>query len=931
MADAGKNLLADEAPVGRNLLAEEAPAIAPTAPSPSRGEQLGTKIPEERQPKKSKFVEGIKETGKAAGAGGVIGAFTPQIAAGIGAGLSAFPPTAPLGAGVLSMVPAMQATSMASRIGTGMLGAAGGEAAGQVAEAYGAPWYAKEVISLAAGGVTPEFANLIKWGGGKAVGMTGLATKSDISSLVSSIVKDAGLDERQLSPSQRKYIESVANQIRGGARTEDFAKKTYSFLERGATDIVDNYNFQASNMQRQAQELLDAAATTGAVRTAEAERRIATLASQFEASSQNLTKLAEARADTIIKNANAAAEKMRLSSAARGRGEREFQEMEARNVIQQGRAEADKILSDSRERVTRLREIAGRARQTGAARQEAARGKLASVGEAQTSTQTGTSIRDAVMPVFENLKKVRSDNAEKLKGDAFNFAAMKEQKGIMPKDTESFKKGMAELDKLIADTTLSDIKAPLQRIRNALDPVRVEEGVVIGKPAKFESLEQVRRFLRDRSYGLPAEGFDAINQQQSGRLADMIEGIQTEFSPGIAKFLDQYRKDSEPLRLFKTRLGEAIVGKEEFDMARFTTDPATLGSKFFKSETGVKDLVNLLGGDASKAESIARGYVADQLRDATAAQVKTKISAWRDWLPQFPGVQNQLQQAAATMEQAERVGAKRVKLSDVLRTEARTLPLTAERAATRVESDIEKRAAALEAQGRKAEADILRKQEQDIARTTAEAEREAGRAVKGTESQIEASGRAVERQKSRIQTEAERAAKGELTAAEREAAALRTEAGKLSSEGEKIRQQILGKSFPARRVQEIILSGDKKLWGEIGPILAKDPEAKEAFVQAVRQVVADKATMSPRSVVDSFVNDIRPAIESTGLMTPRQLASLQGEIEKINQTVSGPQRINLMQRVITNALTAEAARGVVGAGNLLYDGFNTMRTLTGKK
>ena len=106
------------------------------------------------------------------------------------------------------------------------------------------------------------------------------------------------------------------------------------------------------------------------------------------------------------------------------------------------------------------------------------------------------------------------------------------------------------------------------------------------------------------------------------------------------------------MRVFKTKLGEAIVGKEEFDMGRFVTDPATLGSKFFKSETGVKDLVTLLGGDASQAEKIARGYVADQLRAANSTQVLKKIGEWRDWLPQFKGLESELKSAAERMAQA---------------------------------------------------------------------------------------------------------------------------------------------------------------------------------------------------------------------------------------------------------------------------------------
>ena len=41
----------------------------------------------------------------------------------------------------------------------------------------------------------------------------------------------------------------------------------------------------------------------------------------------------------------------------------------------------------------------------------------------------------------------------------------------------------SEIDQLLANTTLADIRAPLMRIRQALDPVREVEGVIVGKPA----------------------------------------------------------------------------------------------------------------------------------------------------------------------------------------------------------------------------------------------------------------------------------------------------------------------------------------------------------------------------------------------------------------------------------------------------------------
>ena len=872
---------------------------------------------------KNAFIEGVKDIGESTLTGGVLGAFAPEITTGLGMAASAFPLTAPAGPPLMAAGARMRGARLA-QAGYGALSGFGEEVAGKTAEAFDQPKYKEELWRLAGGALTPELTNLVKYTAGKLVGMTGLATKGDLNSLISSIAKDAGIDEKQLTPSQRKYIEEVAQRIRGGATTQDFAKTVYSALEKGAEQVVDKYNRQAASLESQAQNLIDATQAANTVRTQQALNKVSALQSQFENAAKDLTDAGRQRADAILKNASAKAEEMRRNAVSPQT--RQIQEVEVQNMLKNARAEADRVVADANQKINRLRDVASKARTTATARAEQAAGQLTRVGEAQTPTQTGTSIRDAVTPIFNKLKDVRAKNAEKNKGDAFSFAATKEAQGQLPKDTQSFKKGMSELDKLISDTTLSDIKAPLQRIRNALDPVKEVDDVIVGQPAKFESLEQVRRFLRDRSFGLPAEGFDSINQIQAGKLADMVEGIQREFSPGIGKFLEQYRKDSEPLRVFKTKLGEAIVGKEEFDMARFATDPATLGSKFFKSETGVKDLVTLLGGDASQAEKIARGYVADQLRAANSSQVLKKIGEWRDWLPQFPAIERQLKDAAERMAQAERVGGRREKVSTALRTEARALPEKAATQARRIESDAEKLAGKLEEQGRKAEANAIRRQEAEATRLETAAGREAAGAISEAEAQARASGKAVERQRGRIESEAERAAQKGMTDAEREAAKLRGQAGKLSAEGEQISKRILGDAYPARRIQELILQGKRSLLEEIAPIIVADPKAKKAFGDALGQVLADAVEKSPRSVIDRFNLDLRPAIEATGLLSARQLANLQAEINRINQTVEGPQKTKLLTRLITNAVTGEAARGL----SYITNPFDTMSTLLGK-
>jgi hypothetical protein len=873
------------------------------------------------KPKKGLF-DRAKDVAETTLTGGVIGAFAPELTQVAGMAASAFPLTAPAGPPLMALGSSMKGSRLA-QVGLGMLSGAGEEVAGQTAQAYEQPKYKEELWRLAGGAVTPDLANLVKYTAGKLVGVTGLATKGDLSGLVSAIAKDAGIEEKNLTPSQRKYIEEIAQRIRGGAKKEDFAKTVYSALEKGAEQLVDKFNRQASTLESQAQNLIDATQAANTVRTQQALNKVSALQSQFETAAKDLLDSGRQRADTILKNATAKAEEMRRSAVSPQT--QQIQEIEIKNMLKNARAEADRVVADANQKVNRLRDIASKARTSGTAKAEQAAGQLTRVGEAQTPSQTGTSIRDAVTPIFNKLKDDRSKNAIKNKGEAFSFAAMKEAKGQLPKDTKAFGEGLTALDKLIDDTTLSDIKAPLQRIRNALDPVKELDGVIVGKPVTFESLEQIRRSLRDRSYGLPAEGFDSINQIQAGKLADMVEGIQKEFSPGIAKFLEQYRKDSEPLRIFKTKLGEAIVGKEEFDMGRFVTDPATLGSKFFKSETGVKDLVTLLGGDVSQAEKIARGYVSDQLRTANSKQVLQKINDWRDWLPQFKALEGELKSAADRLAQSERIGGRRDKLSTDLRTEARALPEKAGTQARRIESDAEKAATKLEEQGRKAEADAIRRAEADAARLETTAGREAGAEVSQTEAQVRASGKAVERQRGRIETEADRAGQRAMTDAEREAAKLRGQAGKLSAEGEQIKNKILGDAYPVDRIKQLIMEGKPSLWKEVGPIIASNPKAKEAFGDALSQVLADAVEKSPRSAVEAFNLRIRPAMESTNLLEPRKLAELQAEINRINRTVDGPQKTKLMTRLIKGAITGEAARGL----SALTNPFNTIPSILG--
>jgi hypothetical protein len=243
---------------------------------------------------------------------------------------------------------------------------------------------------------------------------------------------------------------------------------------------------------------------------------------------------------------------------------------------------------------------------------------------AQTASEIGQRIKDSANKVFETLKIRRAENAEKLKGDAFNVALNKEKQGLKVSGTKAFKDAMKEIDNALVnpDTKLTNvsvdsIKQQLNQVKKSLDPRYVDEtsGITIGKEISFQALENLRRFLRDRSYGLPAEGFDAISQQQAGKLANSVEAIMKEFSPGIETFLKRYAKDSEPLRVFQTKAGKALVDEQlvgkGVNYAKVPSD--VIANNVFKNKENFGALIDSLGGNRTQAVAEARKFFASKL------------------------------------------------------------------------------------------------------------------------------------------------------------------------------------------------------------------------------------------------------------------------------------------------------------------------------
>lgn len=788
MAQPPSDLISAEAPAKATPPADlmQPPSDLVPVPSPSPGMDLTP------QPKKS-LKESAERVAKAGGIGAAVGAFTPEILTAGGYLAAAFPPAAPLSPFLFAGGQLARGARMAGAVGGG-LSAAGGQAAGELVpepkkvevDIPGIQLTRKQLAEVAgefAGPGLPKTAGIVIKG------------TPVLGPIVKGLEKYVGFGEDQFKKAAERELATLRGKM-PATLTEPY-RRIYDALARGD----------------------------------EQQRRLAI--NEFNQASQ--------RAGAIIAHYNAQA--VRVAN---------FNVQEAERLKAQGIEMANNVLKDAAANVERRVGVLRKAEVSGVAAAERGREALASIGQPQTPTQIGTNIRNAVNPIFERLKKVRSDNAEQLKTEAFNFALEKERAGQRVEQTQAFKSAIDEINRALVNpetkltnVSVDEVRNQLSKVKRSLDPKEVDPttGVVTGRPVSFEALENLRRFLRDRAYGLPAEGFDAIGQQQAGRLADSVEKIQREFSPGIGKFLEQYKADSKPLSDFKTKLGQAIVGTEEFDMARFATDPATLGDKFFKSETSVKDLINLMGGNVQQVEQIARAYIADKLRTGTAKDVEKLILSSRDWIGQFPALQQQLSSVAQQMGVAERVATKRGTLAKALRTEITEIP------------------------------DIARKESEKLKQ---QAEKES-----------------IERTKRGLRQTEKMREMGKKVAGKVEAPAA---------------PGILGKGDPVTEIEKLISSGETEKLVQAAPAIKSDPNLRTAFNQALDLTLS---RMNPARVYDDFERLIKPALLNTGMITPQKAQELSTRIRTVQMTLEPSTRAQVVRWIIKTGMAGEAGTQII--------------------
>ena len=868
------------------------------------------------------LIEGAKDVGKATGFGAVAGAFAPEILSAAGAGMMAFPPTAPFGPAVFGAGRAMRGQRIASAV-SGGFGGLVGETAGQTVEAQGGGKAGGEVARLVGGMSTPELARqavkpFAKAGGDGLYLLANqlLAGAGTSARTLAQLLKEEGPATANLTEAQRRFVEEKLMSIRGGEQSFQPMQDIYAVLRQGAQKATAAADQAATALETEAGRIIAEAQTAAGRIPGQYETRISNLQSQLNTSADGLRKAAAEHAATIRAQAESAAEGIRTKAAAQGPQIQAAAQQQADQVIANGRQQADSILSEANARVGRLRSVADKLKSSIPGQQAGAAQQLGSVGPAVKPTDLGNQIRQKFMSKLDELKAVREKNVERLKTAAFSDAQNKESAGQRYQSTKAYGDAITGISREIQNPDTKLLNVPEGEIRQSL--VKVMDQLKSGQMS-FQGLETLRRSLRDRAYGLPAEGYDAIGQQQAGRLADYVENIQKEFSPGFEKYLKQYADDSKPLNDFKNRLGKSIVGKEEFDMSMFKTDPAALGKQAFSTASTVDQLVKTIGPQES--ERLARMFIADSLRGGSAKDVANTIKTNRDWLDQFPQLAQQLNQVAERVGISERVVSKRETLSKALRTEMGGIPGKAQRLAARTEESAATAARRLEEEAARQARSVEKTAEAQAGKALAAGETQAGARLAGAEQQVGASAKSVERQRDALQKEAEQRAKGLVGEAETRAAPLTAEAQKLRQEAQSKANIILGKETDEKRVMNFLLGAKAEEWDVISPIIAATPGGKERLADAVAQTIALRANSSLKGAITDM-QLMSENLVRNNLMSRSEADKLVKKLQDVFVApISEIQKSSLGQRLIRNAITGYVApgaeRGVEGIFNLI--------------
>jgi hypothetical protein len=173
----------------------------------------------------------------------------------------------------------------------------------------------------------------------------------------------------------------------------------------------------------------------------------------------------------------------------------------------------------------------------------------------------------------------------------------------------------------------------------------------------FEGLEVIRRRLGDAAFGVPEEGYKAIGQKFSQKMYDDLAGQMRDFDKNFAKYLDDYRRLSDPIRVYGTKVGKSITQTEDAAGRYIAKPPEKVAEEIFSSPQNFDRFLEAVGGNSEIATAAARRFFAGKLETAKTPEAVEKLARdYRELLrrPEMLGVRQDIERYLKSIVQAGR-------------------------------------------------------------------------------------------------------------------------------------------------------------------------------------------------------------------------------------------------------------------------------------
>jgi hypothetical protein len=627
------------------------------------------------------------------------------------------------------------------------------------------------------------------------------------------------------------------------------------------------------------------------LRTATADR-VQKLQQDFDSSIRGIQDQSVKDAQIAVNRAFQAGARVRQNAA--GLGAQKVQEAEqiARRIEQEAADAAQQEATRVRGQIDDLVRRQAEARQMASQETERAAGGFGALGERVTLTPIGQEARDVADARLKSLKETRTsqvksdldeiNKAVTARGSqsaadvpsATEFSDLIKQKlggGAVPGQVDPQR--APALRKLFGDVT-----GVTQQVDEATGQV-----MTVTKPVSFNTLEEIRRRLRDRSYGAD-EGFAAIGATEATQLANAVEKMQRDFVGNdlMGRYLTNYSQASKPINQYYTLQGKVLTEQTPFG-ERFITDPVKIPAKLFSSQESVRTFTDLVGGDQALVNNLATKYLNDQMRGGTAQDVARAIDSNRDWLalPQFGDLRSQLTNLQARLAQAE---ASAVRFGAASKAAEAEIGQLAGKLAPQQVGEITA-ATKVREQGAKAAEELSKRAAERVTRFL-EPRQEALRLAKES---------AAERMRKQV-TEARGQLAGRVSDIEKEA----------SKQADEIRKNLTfgNQNASDEFYKRLTGSSSQSDIEAMASAVRQVPESAEAFKSAVRESLS---RVDESKLLSLFDRNIEPALRASGLYRPDELAEVRALVEAVDTARGAIARATAAAGKAVGTMTPEQA------------------------